>query len=80
MAQKMLHICDKCKSEDHDLEYQLEADNFYQFTFSFYPISSGPHMPGGSQKDFRNETYQICGQCKAAMLADIDSVIAPLKA
>lgn len=76
-----LYCCDKCKSAEHSIEFRLDAKNFHQMTLSSYPVTGGPHMmPGQDAAQLRNETYQICSECKPEIDAALDAIVNPLKA
>lgn len=81
MAVNQIFRCDKCRSEGQSEEYRLNQDNFHQLTVSFYKLGSGgPMMPGQPTVGNRNETFQICSECKAAMDLALDGIVNPLKA
>lgn len=76
-----MYTCDACSSENHSIEFRLDAKNFHQITLSSYPVTGGPHMtPGQDAAQIRNETYQICKDCKPAIDVALDAIVNPLKA
>lgn len=69
--EKTIYYCDNCKSQNHNIDYQLDNKNFVTLRLEIWSNNT-------SIKNQR-DVFKICLNCAPNIITDINNLISNLK-